>query len=63
MSCNPVNIHLNPDAIPYAVHTPILVPFHWKVKVKAKLDKDIKDGFIEPVPGGAVSWCSPNGCN
>lgn len=53
-------IHLKPDAKPYAVHTPMPVPLHCKEEVNVNLDKDIKDGIMEPVPiGEVVSWCSP----
>ena len=42
-----------------AVYTPIPVAFHWKKKVKADLDRDVRLGIIEKVPQGEVSeWCS-----
>ena len=34
MNAKPVHIHVKPDAVPYAVHTPIPVPLHWKEKVR-----------------------------
>ena len=47
------------NGIPYALHVPIPVPFHRKEEMKANLDKDMKNGIIEPVPiGEAVSRCS-----
>jgi len=53
-------IHLKPDAVPYARHTPYPVPHHWKAEVKASLDRDVKRGIITPVPiGMPVTWCSP----
>ena len=60
MSCKPVYTNFKPDGKPYAVDTPIPVPFHWEEEVKANLNNDIKDGIIEPVPiGEAIPWCSP----
>jgi hypothetical protein len=48
----------NPDAKPYAVHTPIPVPAHWAKKVKADLDRDCRLGVLEPVPPNTpVTWC------
>ena len=42
-----------------AVYTPIPVPFHWKKKVKADLDRDVRLGIIERVPQGETSlFCS-----
>ena len=59
ISSPPAHIHLKPNAIPYARHTPIPVPFHWKSEVKASLDKDVEMGIIKPVPiGTPVEWCS-----
>ena len=52
-------IHLKPDAVPYARHTPTPIPHHWKAKVKASLDRDATRGIIKPVPiGTPVTWCS-----
>ena len=47
-----VHIHLKPDAIPYARHSPIPVPYHWKTQVKVALDRDIERGIITSVPVG-----------
>ena len=42
-----------------AVYTPIPVPFHWKKKVKADLDRDVRLGIIERVPQGETTqFCS-----
>ena len=60
MSTPPAHIHLKPDATPYARHTPIPIPFHWKADVKASLDADVARGIIKPVPiGTPTKWCSP----
>ena len=60
MNCKPVHIHLKENAVPTAVHVPIPIPLHWKQEIKADLDRDVKNGIIEPVPiGEPVTWCSP----
>ena len=60
MNCPPAHIHLKPDAVPYAVHSPIPVPIHWKEEAKKDLDRDVENGIIEPVPiGDPAIWCSP----
>ena len=60
MNCPPAHIHLKADAVPYATHSPIPIPLHWKGEVKDQLDRDVRDGVIEPVPiGEPVVWCSP----
>ena len=58
MAGKPHKIHLKPDAIPYAAHTPIPIPLHWKDEVKAQLDRDEDMGIIQKVPvGEANEWC------
>ena len=60
LSGPPAHIHLQPNAIPYARHTPIPVPHHWKAKVKESLDRYVQRGIIAPVPiGTPVTSCSP----
>ena len=59
MSGPPLEIHVDPEAEPQAVHTPIPVPVHWQKSVKAGLDRDVRLGVIEPVPWGTpTTWCS-----
>ena len=54
----PVEIHLDENATPKAVHTPALVPVHWQERVHADLLRDEALGVIEKVPyGQPVSWC------
>ena len=54
------HIHLKPGAIPYARHTPITIPIHWKESIKAQIDDDVQKGIIKPVDiGEPVVWCSP----
>ena len=60
MSGPPANIHLNENAVPYARHTPVPIPFHWKPAIKESLDNDVEKTIITPVPiGTPVEWCSP----
>ena len=59
MTGAPVHIKFKEGARPRAVHTPIPVPYHWKKKVKADIDRDVRLGIIEPVPQGTpTEWCS-----
>ena len=40
-------------------YRPIPVPYHYKVVVKADLDRDVRLGVIEKVPQGEINeWCS-----
>ena len=53
------HIHLKPDAIPYAVHSPIPVPHHEKELIKQQLDDQEARGIIQRVPiGTPVIWCA-----
>lgn len=59
MTGEPLSIHFREDATPKAFHNPIPVPNHWKKKVKADLDRDVRLGIIEPVPPGTPTlWCA-----
>lgn len=59
MTGKPMQIHFRPEATPKAFHRPIPVPHHWKTKVKADIDRDVRLGIIEPVPPGTPTvWCS-----
>ena len=42
----PLNILVNPDAVPVAVHTTAKVPTHWMREVKEQLDRDVKMGIL-----------------
>ncbi|CAG2197274.1 unnamed protein product [Mytilus edulis] len=37
MNCEPLQLHVDPNATPVAVHKPALVPIHWQDKVYADL--------------------------
>ncbi|XP_063876921.1 uncharacterized protein K02A2.6-like [Scylla paramamosain] len=59
MDGEPHHIHLAPNAVPYACHTPASVPKHWEDEVKAQLEDDVRRGVIEPVPAGEpTEWCA-----
>ena len=59
ISSPPAQIHPKPDAKPYAHHSPIPVPYNWKAKVKASLDRNVARGIIKPVPiVTPFKWCS-----
>ena len=59
MSAQPAYIHLKSNAVPYAKHTSILVPFHWKQEVKELLHNHLKNGILQEVPiGTPIQWCS-----
>ena len=48
---------LKPGARPYAVHTPSVIPLHWKTAVKEQLDRDVEMGIITPVNANEpVTW-------
>ena len=59
LSTPPAHIHLRPNAVPFACHTPALVAAHWEDSVKASLDRDVLAGVLIEVPIGEPSeWCS-----
>ena len=53
MTGTPIPIYFHADASPRAHHCPIPVPYHWKQRVKADLDRDVRPGITESVPPGA----------
>lgn len=58
MQSPPMRLMIAQDAEPVACHKAIPVPIHWREKVKAGLDQDVRLGVIEPVPvGEPVEWC------
>ena len=60
MKTEPAQIHIKRNAIPYARHSPIPVPHHWKATIKEGLDEDVRRGIIKPVEYNTpVQWCSP----
>ena len=54
----PLELHVDPEAKPIAVHKPIPVPLHWQQEVKASIDRDVKLWVLEAVKvGEPVTWC------
>ena len=57
MKCDPIKIHIDPEAIPKPVYTAATVPIHWREEVQAQLNQDVALGIIEPVPSGVpTTW-------
>ena len=58
MKCEPITIHVDPTATPMAIHTPVLVPIHWKDQVHEQLEKAVVQGVLECVPPVTpTTWC------
>ncbi|CAC5380509.1 unnamed protein product [Mytilus coruscus] len=49
MNCEPLQLHVDPNATPVAVHKPALVPIHLQDKVYADLERDVRIGVLERV--------------
>ena len=59
MKCEPLRLHVDPNAVPVAVHKPALVPIHWQDRVYADLERDVRIGVLERVdPNTPTTWCS-----
>ena len=56
LSTPPAHIHLRPNAVPFACHTPALVAAHWEDSVKASLDRDVLAGVLIEVPIGEYRY-------
>merc|ERR1711954_183009 len=55
----PMKIHLQPDAVPVAIHKPVPVPLHFREEVYANIEADVKRGVLRKVPPGEpTSWCA-----
>jgi len=53
-----IRLHVDPDAVLSAVHSPAPVPLHGQEDVKKQLDDDASLGVLEKVPiGEPSSWC------
>jgi hypothetical protein len=58
LDCKPHKIHLEDNAVPYAVTTPIPIPHNWREEVKKQLDEDVRKGVIRQVPlNQPTEWC------
>ena len=59
MKCEPLELHVDPNARPVAIHKPALVPVHWQEKVFKDLERDVQIGVLERVsPNTPATWCS-----
>ena len=59
MRCDPLELHVDPNAKPTAIHKPAMVPIHWQDRVYHDLERDVKLGVLEKVaPNTPVTWCS-----
>ena len=57
MDCEPIRIHIKPDAKPVAAHTASTVPIHLREAVQKQLDEDVALGILERVPiGTKTTW-------
>ena len=55
----PMKIHLQPDAVPVAIHKPVPVPLHFRAEVYANIEADVKRGVLRKVPPGEPTpWCA-----
>ena len=53
----PIKLHVNPEAEPVAIHKARPVPVHWRDKVLAELERDVRIGVLERVPiGEPTTW-------
>ncbi len=59
MTREPLHLYVDPDARPFAVHKPALVPIHWQEQVFRDLERDVRLRVLEKVgPNTPVTWCS-----
>ena len=53
-----MKLHVDKNAVPKAVHTPLKIPMHWEEEVMKQIEDDVKLGVLEKVPYGQPSqWC------
>ena len=58
-SAEPLNLFVDPDVKPVAIHKAAIIPIHLKAKVKADLDRDVRLGILEKVNiNSPVKWLS-----
>ena len=57
MTGTPLKLHVDPQATPVACHKVVPIPLHWRERVKADLDRDVRIGVLERVPDNTpVTW-------
>ena len=59
MTGSPLQLHVDPQATPVACHKVVPIPLHWRERVKADLERDVRIGVLEKVPDNTpVTWQS-----
>ena len=59
MSGEPLQLFVDPNVKPHAVHMPAPIPIHFHQEVKAGIDREVRLGVIKRVPQNTpVTWCS-----
>ena len=54
----PIEIHVDPTAIPVTLRKPAPVPLHWQDQVEKELHRDVALEVLERVPlGEPTTWC------
>ena len=56
---SPMQIHVRPDAIPFAAHAARPIPFAWRAEVQSKLDEMVQQGVIALLGDTPSAWCHP----
>ena len=54
-SDKPLQLFVDPNVKPVAIHKAAIIPIHLKARVKADLDRDVRLGILEKVD---VNWLS-----
>ena len=47
MTGSPLQLHVDPQATPVACHKVVPIPLHWRERVKADLERDVRIGVLE----------------
>ena len=48
-SDKPLQLFVDPNVKPVAMHKEVIIPIHLKARVKADLDRDVRLGILEKV--------------
>ena len=55
----PMRIHTKPDAAPVVIHKPVPVPLHYRDRVNAMIEAEVKRGVLKKIgPGVPTTWCT-----
>ena len=59
MTGSPLQLHMDISAPPAACHKVVPVPIHWRDRVRADIERDVRLGVLEKVPDNTpVTWQS-----